>query len=44
MSNAPITISLLDLFRIGPGPSSSHTVGPMGAAGDERLAVALPEC
>ncbi|MGA0058027.1 MAG: L-serine ammonia-lyase [Planctomycetota bacterium] len=29
----PITIRLLDLFRIGPGPSSSHTVGPMRAAG-----------
>jgi L-serine dehydratase len=25
-------ISLLDLFRIGIGPSSSHTVGPMRAA------------
>ncbi|MCB9870895.1 MAG: L-serine ammonia-lyase [Planctomycetes bacterium] len=27
-----MTISLLELFRIGPGPSSSHTVGPMRAA------------
>ena len=26
------SISLLDLFRIGIGPSSSHTVGPMRAA------------
>jgi L-serine dehydratase len=26
------TISALDLFRIGIGPSSSHTVGPMRAA------------
>jgi L-serine dehydratase len=33
---APITISLLELFRIGPGPSSSHTVGPMRAAGRFR--------
>ena len=32
MTVAPITISLLELFRIGPGPSSSHTVGPMRAA------------
>ncbi|GBR08114.1 hypothetical protein GCM10007868_22670 [Gluconobacter frateurii] len=24
-------ISLFDLFRIGLGPSSSHTVGPMRA-------------
>ncbi len=27
-----MTISVLDLFRIGIGPSSSHTVGPMRAA------------
>ncbi len=31
MGNA-ITTRLLDLYRIGPGPSSSHTVGPMRAA------------
>lgn len=29
----PISLRLLDVFRIGPGPSSSHTVGPMRAAG-----------
>lgn len=27
-----ITLRVLDMFRIGPGPSSSHTVGPMRAA------------
>lgn len=27
-------ISVLDLFKIGIGPSSSHTMGPMTAAGD----------
>jgi L-serine dehydratase len=27
-----MTISALDLFRVGIGPSSSHTVGPMRAA------------
>ncbi|MFT8676249.1 MAG: L-serine ammonia-lyase [Acetobacter sp.] len=27
-------VSLFDLFKIGVGPSSSHTVGPMRAAGD----------
>ncbi len=27
----PITTRLLDVYRIGPGPSSSHTVGPMRA-------------
>lgn len=39
----PITTSIFDLFKIGPGPSSSHTIGPMKAAYDfrERLA-ALP--
>lgn len=28
-----ITDSLRDIYRIGPGPSSSHTLGPMRAAG-----------
>ena len=27
-----MTISVFDLFKIGIGPSSSHTVGPMRAA------------
>ena len=27
-----MTISIFDLFSIGIGPSSSHTVGPMSAA------------
>lgn len=27
-------ISVLELFKIGIGPSSSHTMGPMAAAGD----------
>lgn len=34
----PITLRLLDLFRIGLGPSSSHTVGPMRAAARFRAA------
>ena len=34
-----MTISVFDLFKIGIGPSSSHTVGPMTAAG--RFAVGL---
>ena len=29
-----MSISILDLFKIGIGPSSSHTVGPMRAAHD----------
>ncbi len=32
-------ISTLDLFKIGIGPSSSHTMGPMVAARDFRLQV-----
>ncbi len=31
MKTIPIETSLLDLFKIGPGPSSSHTIGPMAA-------------
>jgi L-serine dehydratase len=34
-----VAISIFDLFTIGIGPSSSHTVGPMRAA--RRFAVAL---
>jgi L-serine dehydratase len=29
----PLAVSVFDLFKIGIGPSSSHTVGPMRAAG-----------
>ncbi len=29
-----MNISLFDLFSIGIGPSSSHTVGPMSAANE----------
>ena len=34
MTNTPITTSIFDLFKVGPGPSSSHTIGPMKAAFD----------
>ena len=36
-----MSISVLDLFKIGVGPSSSHTVGPMRAAFDfaERASI-----
>lgn len=30
----PIRTSVFDLFKVGPGPSSSHTIGPMKAAFD----------
>lgn len=36
-----MTVSLFDLFKIGLGPSSSHTVGPMKAA--QRFAVEANE-
>ncbi|WP_245395480.1 L-serine ammonia-lyase [Anthocerotibacter panamensis] len=29
-----ITTSIFDLFKVGPGPSSSHTIGPMKATLD----------
>ena len=32
-----MAISVFDLFKIGIGPSSSHTVGPMRAARDFAL-------
>ncbi len=35
----PITTSVFDLFKVGPGPSSSHTIGPMKAAFDFRQRV-----
>ena len=36
----PIDTTLFDFFKIGPGPSSSHTIGPMKAGSDfvERCA------
>ncbi|MGM0588424.1 MAG: L-serine ammonia-lyase [Bacteroidota bacterium] len=30
----PIKTSVFDLYKVGPGPSSSHTIGPMKAAYD----------
>ncbi len=34
MKQGVITTSIFDLFKIGPGPSSSHTIGPMKAGYD----------
>ncbi len=40
----PIETSIFDLFKTGPGPSSSHTIGPMKAGADfAALCAALPE-
>lgn len=30
----PVETTLFDFFKIGPGPSSSHTIGPMKAGND----------
>ncbi len=39
----PIKTSVFDLFKIGPGPSSSHTIGPMKAGYDFLMRLqALP--
>lgn len=40
MTTFPITTSVFDLFKVGPGPSSSHTIGPMKAAFDFRRRLA----
>lgn len=39
-NNPVILTSLTDLFKIGPGPSSSHTIAPLRIAGNFREAVA----
>lgn len=44
MTSSPIITSVFDLFKVGPGPSSSHTIGPMKAAFDFRQRInQLPE-
>jgi L-serine dehydratase len=41
-SSDSIQLSLFDLLKAGPGPSSSHTIGPMAAGADfARKAAAL---
>ncbi|MBO4368740.1 MAG: L-serine ammonia-lyase [Desulfovibrio sp.] len=39
LKRPPIETALFDFFKMGPGPSSSHTIGPMKAGADfiERL-------
>ncbi|WP_320170850.1 L-serine ammonia-lyase [Maridesulfovibrio sp.] len=39
----PITTSVFELFKIGPGPSSSHTIAPMRAGYHFNRAVAEAE-
>ena len=39
--DSPLSLSVLDIFKVGVGPSSSHTMGPMNAA--HRFALDLLE-
>ena len=39
-----MALSVFDLFKIGVGPSSSHTVGPMKAAGMFARSLAQEGC
>ncbi|MBO4336438.1 MAG: L-serine ammonia-lyase [Desulfovibrio sp.] len=40
----PVETALFDLFKIGPGPSSSHTIGPMKAGADfAKCCAELPQ-
>lgn len=39
-----MSLSVFDLFKIGIGPSSSHTVGPMRAAADSSKASSATTC
>ncbi len=43
-SDSPMSISVFDLFKIGIGPSSSHTVGPMVAAQQFSETLASMDC
>lgn len=38
-----IRASIFSIYKVGPGPSSSHTLGPMSAAAAFRRRVVLPE-
>ena len=44
-SRPPVETTLFDFFKVGPGPSSSHTIGPMRAGADflERCAALSEE-
>ena len=43
--SSPITTAITELFKIGPGPSSSHTMAPMLAGYDflQRIKALPPE-
>ena len=43
-AEGPIITSIFELFKVGPGPSSSHTIGPMIASLEFRRHIeALPQ-
>ncbi len=37
VAGAPIVTPLRDLYKVGPGPSSSHTIAPLRIAGNFRI-------
>lgn len=40
----PIDVTVFEMFKIGPGPSSSHTIAPMSAGNDFiHLCAQLPQ-
>lgn len=44
LQRPPVETALFDMFKAGPGPSSSHTIGPMKAGADfRRRCAALPD-
>ncbi|SFS76859.1 L-serine dehydratase [Succinivibrio dextrinosolvens] len=44
LNRPPVETAIFDFFKVGPGPSSSHTIGPMKAGNDFYNKVsALPD-
>ncbi|MCA6070889.1 MAG: hypothetical protein LE168_00620 [Endomicrobium sp.] len=43
-SDKIITTSIFDLFKTGPGPSSSHTIGPIKAGVDFSRRIKMLDC
>ena len=40
----PIAMSIFELLKAGPGPSSSHTIAPMRAGADKAYNASLIAC
>ncbi|MBQ9406022.1 MAG: L-serine ammonia-lyase [Desulfovibrio sp.] len=44
LKRPPVETALFDFFKVGPGPSSSHTIGPMKAGADfAQRCASLPD-